>query len=262
LILTIGYLILEADFVELRLNQGRTVAAEIVAYDYDTGFGLVRAREPLDPPPIPLGNSSLVSEQDQVLVAGFGGIGSTIGAHVVSRRTFAGYWEYLLEDAIFAAPAHQNWGGTALISRSGELVGVGSLFVRNAIPGRRDVVGNMFVPINLLKPTLADMLLTGRGGRPDKPWLGVFTTELQGMVVVSFASTDGPAARTGIQRGDVIMGVGGTPVTKQEEFYRALWAQGEAGVVVKLKIMRDGALIDMSLTSGNRYDFLKPGISN
>ena len=163
----------------------------------------------------------------------------------------------LIDEAIFTSPPHQNWGGAALIDSKGTLVGVGSLFVRNAAEGDARLPGNMFVPINLVKPILADMLATGRGGGPGKPWLGVFSQQMLGLVVVTFVSPDGPAAKAGLRRGDVIMGVGGEGVTTQEDFYRALWAQGDAGVKVDLKILREGEVLDFPVQSGDRYEFLR-----
>ena len=261
LVLTIGYIVLEADSINLFRPDGTRVAADFVAYDYDTGFGLVRARDPLGVKPIKLGDSSALHERDRVLVAASGGRESAIGAVVVSRRPFAGYWEYLLEDAIFTAPMHENWGGAALISDSGKLMGVGSLFVRDAFQGQRSLPGNMFVPINLLKPIFGDLLTTGRGGAPFKPWLGVFSQEMLDLVVISWVSPDGPADAAGLQRGDVIVAVGDTSVSKQIEFYRAVWAQGEAGTDIKLRVMRNGNVLEVSVHSGSRYDFIDPGSS-
>jgi len=183
LVLTIGYLILEATEVKIETASGRTLPAEIVAYDYDTGFGLVRALGSLGVPPIKLGDSSAVQVDDGVRAAGAGGRAATIGAKLVSRRIFAGSWEYLLEDALFTSPPHRDWGGAALINDKGELIGIGSLFVRDAAPARATIPGNMFVPINLLKPIMADMLTNGRGGGKSRPWIGLSSQEVRQMVV-------------------------------------------------------------------------------
>ena len=256
LVLTIGYIVLEANSINLFRPDGTQVAADFVAYDYDTGFGLVRSRAPLGVKPITLGDSSALHERDRVLVAASGGRQSAIGAVVVSRRPFAGYWEYLLEDAIFTSPMHDNWGGAAPINTSGQLMGVGSLFVRDALQGERHLPGNMFVPINLLKPIFGDLLTTGRSGGPLKPWLGVFSQEMLDFVVISSVTPDGPAEAAGLQRGDVIIAVGDTAVSKQIDFYRALWAQGDAGADIRLKIMRNGNPMDVTVHSASRYDFL------
>ncbi len=258
LVLTIGYLVLEAERISLVRADGKSVPAEYVAYDYDTGFGLVRAQEDLGARAIPFGDSSRVAERDRMLVVSSGGSDATIGAVVVSRRTFAGYWEYMLEDAIFTSPPHRNWGGAALISSSGELMGVGSLFVRDARNVDGPVPGNMFVPINLLKPILGDMLTIGRGGGADKPWLGIFSQELFNFVVITRVTDGGPAERAGILRGDVIVSVGGHRVSKQIDFYRSLWAQGGAGTDVRLGILRQGKVMEFEVHSGSRYDFVDP----
>lgn len=257
LVLTIGYLVLEATRISLVRADGRTVPAEYVAYDYNTGFGLVRALGALGAGAIPFGDSSTVSEADRMLVVGHGGSRGTIGALVVSRRTYAGYWEYLLEDAIFTSPPHNNWGGAALVNSAGELIGVGSLRVGDAQEQNSPLAGNMFVPINLLKPILADMLTIGRGGGPNHPYLGVFSQELFNLVVITGVTRDGPAGRAGIRRGDVVFSVGGRRITKHTEFYRTLWSQGEAGDEVRVEVLRDGNLIEFRFKSGNRDDFYK-----
>lgn len=261
LVLTIGYIVLEADAISLFRPDGTRVSADLVAYDYETGFGLVRAREDLGVDPIKMGDSSSLKERDRVLVADSGGRDSAIGVVVVSRRPFAGYWEYMLEDAIFTSPMHNNWGGAALINESGELLGVGSLFVRNAFEGEQRLPGNMFVPINLLKPILGDMLTIGRGPGPRKPWLGVFSQEMLNLVVVSWVTSDGPAEAAGLKPGDVIVAVGATSVSTQIDFYRALWAQGDAGTDIDLTIMRDGNILKVTVHSGSRYDFIDPDSS-
>ena len=137
LIVTIGYLILEASQVQVRIAEDTAVAAEILAYDHETGFGLLRASEPLDVTPMRLGTSANLAQGDQLLVAGFGGPPVARAALLVSRRDFAGYWEYLLEDAIFTSPPYPHFGGAALIDAGGELVGIGSLAVADAYDGEQ-----------------------------------------------------------------------------------------------------------------------------
>jgi S1-C subfamily serine protease len=257
LILTIGYLILEANEIVLHTNDGRAVGAEYVAYDYDTGFGLVRALEPLGVKPLRIGTSANLAERDRVLVVGSGGAEKVLGAIVVERRVFTGFWEYMVDEAIFTSPPHDDWGGAALINSSGELVGVGSLFVRDARSGNRTLPGNMFVPVDLLKPVLAEMLTEGRGAGNDRPWLGVFSQELRNVVVITSMWANGPAAKAGLKPGDMIIGIGDRRVKSQEEFYRTMWGLGGAGADVPVKVLRDGKAMDFIVKSGSRYDFLK-----
>ncbi|MDA0367033.1 MAG: S1C family serine protease [Proteobacteria bacterium] len=259
LILTIGYLILEATEIELHANDGRTVGAEYVAYDYDTGFGLVRALTPLGIRPLRMGASGDLAERDRVLVVGSGGADKVLGAIVVERRVFTGFWEYMVDNAIFTSPPHDDWGGAALVNDRGELVGVGSLFVRNARGGNVNLPGNMFVPTDLLKPVLADMLTDGRGPGSDRPWLGIFSQELRNVVVITSMWVNGPAAKAGLKPGDMIIGIGEARVRTQEEFYRTMWSLGGAGSDVPVKVLRDGQSIDFVVKSGSRYDFLKIG---
>jgi S1-C subfamily serine protease len=257
LILTIGYLIIEANEIVLHTNDGRAVGAEYVAYDYDTGFGLVRALEPLGVKPLRIGRSADLAERDRVLVVGSGGAEKVLGAIVVERRVFTGFWEYMVDEAIFTSPPHDDWGGAALINSSGELVGVGSLFVRDARSGNRNLPGNMFVPVDLLKPVLAEMLTEGRGAGNDRPWLGVFSQELRNVVVITSMWANGPAAKAGLKPGDMIIGIGDRRVKSQEEFYRTMWGLGGAGADVPVKVLRDGQAMDFIVKSGSRYDFLK-----
>ena len=199
LILTIGYLIVEADDVEVVDRGGRTLAARVVGYDHATGFGLVRAVVPLDVPPIPLGDSGKLAERDPVMIVNYSGEGDVTLAYVVSKRPFTGSWEYLLDTAIFTSPPTANWSGAALVGRDLKLVGVGSLIVREATSGEDSLPGNMFVPIDTLKPILADLVKNGHRAGPSRPWLGVAADEVQGRLVVARVSPDGPGDKAGLQ---------------------------------------------------------------
>ncbi len=257
LVLTIGYLILEAQSVSLFAADGEEIAAKILAYDHETGFGLLRASGSLGGGYVALGDSSTLNEQDRVLVIGHGGVSSTLGAVVASRREFAGYWEYLLDDAIYTVPPHPNWGGAALVNPSGELVGIGSLIVNDAVEDNAALPGNMFVPINLLKPIFADLLDSGRSSAPRKPWLGMFTAESFGRVIVTSVTPGGPAATAGIAPGDVLLEVDGREVPSMAQLFRAVWSQGQPGAAIPLKILRGSKLVDVTITSGDRYQYLR-----
>ncbi|MCZ7658220.1 MAG: S1C family serine protease [Xanthobacteraceae bacterium] len=257
LVLTIGYLMVEAHAAELVTQAGRTVPASVVGYDFDSGFGLLRAVEPLRLKPIPLGRSGDVKENDPVLVASAGGADAVAPARVVAKREFAGNWEYLLEEALFTAPPHPAWSGAALIGRDGRLVGVGSLIVGDATGKGENVPGNMFVPIDRLPPILADLIADGRPSGPPRPWLGVTPVEAHGALVVGRVTPGGPAEAAGLQRGDVIAGVAGTPVRTMAELYRKVWARGPAGTTVPVDILQGGALRSVDIKSMNRLDHLK-----
>jgi S1-C subfamily serine protease len=256
-VLTIGYLILEADDVEVTTSAGRTVPAIVAAYDHATGFGLLRPMAPLDLKPVKLGASGKVDELDRLMIAAVGGEDSVSVATVVSKRLFAGYWEYLIEGAIFTSPARADFGGAALINKDGELVGIGSLFVMDAMsPGER-LPGNMFVPIDLLKPILAEMISTGRqkGGR--RPWLGINSLEEDGRIKVLRVSEDGPAEHAGIEPGDLILSLSGEKVEKLPDFYRRLWSTGAPGVEVTLKVLHGTEVRDVKVRSIDRLEFLR-----
>ena len=257
LILTIGYLIVEAEDVNVVDSKGRTLAAQVVGYDHATGFGLVRTLSPLDVKPVDFGDSTRVAERDPVMIASTGDDAIAF-AFVVSKRPFSGSWEYALEQAIFTSPPTLNWSGAALLDKDGKLLGVGSLIVRDATLEDPRVPGNMFVPIDLLKPILADLVKAGRRAGPARPWLGVATDEIQGRLVVSRVSPDGPADQAGVHVGDIILGVGGEGVRSQPEFYRKVWARGGAGASIPLKLLQGVDVKEVPVVSIDRVDYFKP----
>jgi S1-C subfamily serine protease len=257
LILTIGYLMVEAYAAEVVDNNGRTVPANVVGYDHETGFGLLRTIEPLKLKPMPLGKSAEIREGDPVLIASFGGPAMVGGAYVAAKREFAGSWEYLLDEALFTAPPHPAWSGAALINREGKLVGVGSLIVGDAAGGGEKAPGNMFVPIDRLSPILGDLIAAGRTAGPGHPWLGLNTEELRGRLFVSRVTPGGPAEKAGIKSGDVIVRVNGKQPKSLADFYRKVWAEGSAGANVALDILQDSEVRRFEVKSINRLDHLK-----
>jgi serine protease Do len=248
LVLTIGYLILEAETVELSIADGTAFPATVVGYDGVTGLGLLRAKRPLPVAPIKIGASAPVAIRDRVLIVGFDGVAPAV---VVSRRPFVGYWEYLLDDAIYTAPPTVNWSGAALIDPGGTLLGIGSLAVNDAAGPESHVGGHMFVPIDLLKPILKDLLAHGKSAARPRPWIGVQTQEVQGNVVVTRVYPDSPA-EAALRPGDVIVTVGDDRITGQAEFYMRLWSRGAAGVEIPFKVLRDGKIQDVSVKSTDR----------
>ncbi len=257
LIVTIGYLILEASHVQVMVAENTFLDADILAYDHDTGFGLLRASEPLDVVPMVLGESSGLSKGDQLLVSGFGGRQAARPAVLVSRRNFAGYWEYLLEDAIFTAPPYPLFGGAALVNGQGELVGIGSLMVADAFRGDQPLPGNVFLPVDRLKSVLGDLLTVGRSTAVSRPWLGIYVNEVDGLLIVHRLAVDGPAADAGMQAGDIVLGVAGQPVTSMEDFYRKLWATGEPGDAIALTVLKGAQIHEVKVTAGDRYKWLR-----
>jgi S1-C subfamily serine protease len=257
LVLTIGYLMVEAHAAQVTTNAGRAVPANVVGYDHETGFGLLRTIEPLKLKPLGFGKSGAVREGDPALVASFGGPQMVAPVRVVSKRAFAGSWEYLLDQALYTAPPHPIWSGAALISREGKLIGVGSLIVGDATGGTEKQPGNMFVPIDLLPPILADLIADGRASGPAKPWLGVNADDSSGRLLISRVTAGGPAERAGIARGDVIVGVNGEPAKTMAEFYRKVWALGTAGTTIPLDIEQSGSKRRLEIKSMNRLDHLK-----
>ena len=253
LFLTIGYLISEADQIWLHPADRQPLAGTVIAIDQVTGLGLVQALGRVDLPVLPLGDSDAVSLGDKVVVAGSGGCKRSIVAQVVGKQEFAGYWEYVLDEAIFTAPAHPNWGGTALIGASGELLGIGSLQLE-ANEGR-DI--NMMVPINLLKPIFDDMLVSGGRKGPARPWLGMYVADTDGKLVVMALANRGPAQRAKVESGDIVVAVNGVSVESLADLFRNIWATGNAGVDVTLTLARHRRTLDVTVTSADRNTFLK-----
>jgi S1-C subfamily serine protease len=256
-VLTIGYLIMEAEEVWLTTLDGRVVAGHVIGFDYATGFGLVQALAPLGTAALSLGDSRALRPGARVIVAGAGGRRHSVAAHVVARQEFAGYWEYLLDDALFTAPAHPHWGGTAMIGSQGEVLGIGSLQVPHQLRTNQVVPLNMAVPIELLPPILDDLKKLGRVNRPPRPWLGLYAAESNnGVVVLGFAG-NGPARRAGLHEGDTILAVAGNDVTNLADFFRRIWALGPAGVDVPLTLDREGDVFNMRITSADRSLYTK-----
>lgn len=254
LVLTIGYLITEAEEVWLTRQDGKVVAGHALAYDQETGFGLVQALGPLDVPAIEFGSSSKAKVGDPVVVSD--GSGQSVEAQIVAKQEFAGYWEYLLDEAIFTAPAHPSWGGAALLDAEGKLVGIGSL--RLQMSRRGDIVDiNMTVPIDYLRPILDDLLRRGRVDKPPRPWLGAFSAETNGKVVVMNVAKGGPAAAAGLRQGDIISDVRDAEVEGLADFYRKVWAIGPAGAEVPMRIVRGGRETWLRVKSADRAEFLK-----
>lgn len=262
LVLTIGYLILEADQVEVTDSDGQTVPAAVLAYDHATGFGLLKPMARLTPASIRLGTAAPVGQRDRLMIV-TGGEEQTISiATVVSKRQFAGYWEYLIDGAIFTSPPRLDHSGAALINKDGELVGIGSLFVMDALkPGER-LPGNMFVPVDLLKPVLDEMVKTGGHKAARRPWLGVNSLEEDGRVKVMQVNEESPADRAGIVAGDIILSVNGQPVENLEKFYNTLWNYGAPGVDVSLTVLHGVSVRQIVVRSIDRQEFMrrKPGI--
>jgi S1-C subfamily serine protease len=256
LVLTIGYLITEAESVWLHLGGGRVVEGHVLGFDAVTGFGLVQALGPLDIEPLPLGSSAETRIGDRVVVGGAGGRTRSVASQIVAKQEFAGYWEYLLDEALFTYPAHPNWGGTGLINDRGELIGIGSLQLERERGGKAEHV-NMIVPIDLLKPILDDLRKFGRVNKPARPWLGLYSTEIDNRVVVIGISPNGPAARAELKTDDIILAVNGEKVTSQTAFYKKMWGLGAAGVDVPLTVHHEGVTFDVTVTSTDRFKLLK-----
>jgi S1-C subfamily serine protease len=256
LVLTIGYLINEASQIWLTTNRGVLVGGYPLAYDQATGFGLIQPLGKLTVPHLQRGLAADVKIGDSAFVIGHGGPAHSLSTRIIAKHEFAGYWEYVLDEALFTAPAHPQWGGAALLDAQGNLIGTGSLLVQQEVKGESYPV-NMFVPIDLLDPIFDAMLKTGRSPHPPRPWLGMSTQDPGGRLVVARISPGGPASRAGVRVGDQVLSVGGSPVQGLAEFFRAVWRLGTAGVEVPLTVSRADDVLHITVKSADRTDYLR-----
>jgi serine protease Do len=262
LILTIGYLVLEAEEVKVTDWRGRTYPTRVLAHDHATGLSLLKTTVPLNIVPVPFGDSSKLADREPVLIAGWGGVPDTARAYIVSRRPFTANWEYMLDEAIFTSPPTTGWSGAALVDRGGTIVGVGSLLVPQATTDTPRLPGNMFVPINALKPILDDLVKSGRRHSAPRPWLGVVVDEVSGRLVVSGLSPEGPAQSAGVKKGDIILGVGADAVRSYDDFYRKLWRRSSAGDVITLRVLQGVEIHEIDVKSIGRDEYFRSGSSS
>jgi len=257
---TIGYLVIEAESIEVTGADGRSVPAALAGYDHASGLALLKVLAPLAGTPLALGNASALAERAPALVASWGGGDNVSLVNVVSRRPFSGSWEYLLEAAIFTFPPVMNWSGAALIGAKGELLGLGSLIVADAAgntAGGTQSPGNMFVPADLLNALIGDFIARGKASGPSRPWLGLNTEELRGRLFVVRVSPDGPADKAGIVQGDILVGIGAEGLSSLADFYRKLWSRGAAGIEVNLRVLRGSEVKEVTLRSIDRLDYFR-----
>ena len=253
---TIGYLVIEAEAIEVTGADGKSVPATLAGYDHTSGFGLLKLLAPLAGKPLPIGNSKSAAESGPALVAGYGADAVNV-VQVVSRRPFSGSWEYMLDAAIFTSPAVMNWSGASLISAQGELLGLGSLIVADSAGNGTQSPGNMFVPADLLKSILDDLIARGKPAGPVRPWMGVNAEEMRGRLFVTRVSPDGPADKAGLKSGDILIGVGKDEVSSLAEFYRKVWALGAAGVEVPLRVLQGVQVKEVTVRSIDRIEYFR-----
>jgi S1-C subfamily serine protease len=264
LLLTIGYLVVEAESVWLVDADGGATEGHVLGADTETGLGLVQMLGRPKTAPLEIGTAKDLKVGDRAIMAGYGGCAQSVDVEIVGRREFAGYWEYLLDQAIFTSPPHPFWGGAALIGSDGKLKGIGSLFVQesgNADGDDAEREGNMVVPIDVFASIKDDLLNHGQRMTPPRPWLGMFSAEQAGKVVIAGLWSDGPADNAGLEAGDLVLEIDGTPVTCMTSMYKAIWGLGRAGVTVPMTVFRNKRIIEIKIASASRADFYKkPGM--
>ena len=256
-VLTIGYLVLEAEAIEVTSPAGRTVPATLAAYDHASGFGLLKLAAPLGGTPLALGDSAALSEREPAMVISAPAREGANIVRVASRRAFSGSWEYMLDSAIFTTPPVPDWSGAPLIGASGELLGIGSLIVADAEGRGSQSPGNMFVPVDLLKPILPDLIANGRRKVPPRPWLGINADEVRGHLFVSRLSPEGPGERAGLRVDDIVLAVAGQEVASLADFYTKVWSRGAAGVDVPLRVLRGAQVRNVTVRSIDRTQYFK-----
>jgi serine protease Do len=258
LVLTIGYLILEAEQVLLVTDDDREIPGRVVGYDVATGFGLVQALAPLRIEPAPLGQSARVGDDEPLMIASGGEDGAVSVARLVSRRPFAGYWEYHIEGALFTSPPRRDHSGAGLFNGRGELVGVGSLFVQNARGDKQQrQPGNMFVPVDLLRPVLDELRRNGTTAASQRAWIGINCVEDDGELRIVRVNDDSPADVAGLQEDDRILRIDGKKVSALDQLWLSLWRGGAPEREVTLEIQRQGKTETVKVYSVDRAKTLK-----
>ena len=261
ILLTIGYLVLDANSIIIKAYGEEPIPAELVGYNHETGLALIHALRPLNKKPIENSKEDRIEEEMSVIVAPYGGEHHSICAEVVSRREFCGSWEYMIDNAIFTAPIHPNWSGAALINEAGKLCGIGSLWVNDAMEARsndnnQDVAGNMFVPSNLLTPIYNDLISYGLASASTRPWLGMYTSEAADQLIVAGIVPDAPASKSDLEIGDLIKGINNHSTASLSEMYKKIWSLGVAGIDITINIIRDGLDLDVLIKTDNRYNYM------
>lgn len=260
LVLTIGYLMLEAQTIQIVTQDNKTLPARAIGYDMATGFGLIKPLLPLRGiAPVPLGAYQDVKPGDAVMAATGGEDGDVNMTRLVSKRAFSGYWEYHIDSALFTSPPIGNHSGAPLFNQRGELLGIGSLFVGDAMGENRRLPGNMFVPVDLLKPILAEMQQTGGTRMSRRPWIGVSSAEQNGRVVLVRVNKEGPAAEAGLQPGDFVLAVDGAKVDSLEAFYKKLWEHQNPTDEITLTVLQGAEVKTLRLRAVDRMStMMKP----
>jgi S1-C subfamily serine protease len=257
-ILTIGYIVIESESIEIGLSDGRRLPAKLVGYDHTSGFGIIKSVVPLEMQPLQLGNSDNINSEQDLLILPSSNRGAGSIVRSVSRRPFTGWWEYFVESPIYTTPPNGLWAGAPILNENGEILGIGSLFVSESVPGISSP-GNMSVPINLLKPILEDLKSSGRRKSKTQPYLGISSDDSNDQVIVTRVSKSGPAFEAGIRPQDVIMTINGSQISDLKSFYEKIWKSGEAGVTIELSVLRSGTIMTFDVKTVDRLDhFFKP----
>ena len=262
LILTIGYLMLEAQSIQIVTQDNKTLPAQAVAYDLATGFGLVKTIVPLRGiEPVALGSLKDLQTGEALMAAtgaqGNGEEGDVAMTQLISKRPFSGYWEYHIDAAVFTSPPINNHSGAPLFNQKGELIGIGSLYVSDAMGGSRRLPGNMFVPVDLLKPILSEMQQTGSTRVSRRPWLGLSSTEQGGRVQIIRVNKQSPAQVAGLEPGDLVLAVDGVKVATLEEFYKKLWDHPNPDAEISLTVLQGADIKTIKLKPVDRMSTMR-----
>ena len=258
-ILTIGYIVVEAETITISLPDGRKFPGELIGYDHTTGFGILRTIIQSNLTPLKIGDSDQLTKEDFLYVLPYLTEGRPSAVKMVSRRSFAGWWEYFLDKPIYTYPANSSFAGSALINEYGEVLGIGSLYVGDAAATGISSPGNMFVPINDLKPILDDLIQNGRRTKDIKPYMGLTSSDNTGEVKITRVNDNGPAAKAGFSVNDTILAVNNEKINNIEDFYKVVWSFGGPGTKLQFDIERNQEKLNIELTTMDRNDFfVKP----
>jgi S1-C subfamily serine protease len=252
LILTVNYVVMGGETIQVTLARGRALRAEIVAQDFEVGLALLRVkRQGL--PAAPVTASESLTRGDPVFALGSTGPRErrVAGGLVTYLGEFEAYWEYLLDRGIVSSAANPGFGGGPLFTLSGKMVGVVSLNLNEIARS------SLAIPVECYLRNQEEFVRFGRVvSRPQRAWLGVFAHVLEEGVVVAGLVPNGPGARSGIQEGDLIVSLDAREVPTRKDLYLSLWRHAP-GEKMTLEVMRDNQVRRLSVTAGDRADFYK-----
>jgi S1-C subfamily serine protease len=252
LILTVNYVVMGGQTVQVSFLRGRRVRAEIVAQDFEIGLALLRIkRQGLTAATLRV-EGELERGEPVVAVASTGAQERRVaGGLVTYLGEFEAHWEYLLERGIVSNAANPGFGGGGLFTLTARLAGIVSLNLNELIRN------SLSIPVEHYREHERELLRYGRVvSRPRRAWLGVFAHVVEEGIVVAAVVPEGPGDRGGLREGDLIVSLNAEKLESRRDLYVSLWRHGP-GEPLTFEVMRDSSLRRVLVTSGDRAEFFR-----